>query len=203
MIFHLELLPGEKISEPQMSAKLAISRTPVHDALRQLEAEGLVTMGRNKGANVTKLSDEEIQDIGTIRLSQDILSAKLAAYHGSLADFDKLDYYAGECQKAAEKGDVYLRIRYDNDFHLEIARICGNGQLYKQQYSLYQKIYLIHISRYTDIEDSLIQIHHHTPLIQAIRQADMEKITVLTCDHIKDFYQLSPYALKCYDYVPQ
>ncbi len=61
MIFHMELLPGSKISEPQISAKLDISRTPVHDALRRLAAEGLVTIGRNRGASVNDLSDKEIK----------------------------------------------------------------------------------------------------------------------------------------------
>jgi len=201
MIFHLELLPGDKISEPQISVKLGISRTPIHNALRQLAAEGLVSIGRNKGANVTKFSDEEVREIGTIRLSQDILSAKLAAYYGSIADFDTLYANAEACQRAAEKGDIYLRIKHDSDFHLGIARISGNSQLYKQQYALYQQIHLIQISRYTDIEDSLVQIHHHGPLIQAIRQADMDAITKLTCAHIKDFYQLDPYIMKCYGYT--
>ena len=84
MIFHMEILPGDKISEPQISAKLEISRTPIHDALRKLGSEGLVEIGRNRGATVMKFTAAEIEEIGTIRLSQDILAGKLAAYHGSI-----------------------------------------------------------------------------------------------------------------------
>ncbi|SDX31200.1 GntR family transcriptional regulator [Eubacterium barkeri] len=201
MIFHMELLPGRRISEPQISAKLSISRTPIHDALRQLASEGLVTIGPNRGAVVTEFTDEQIQEIGTIRLSQDILSAKLAAYYGSAADFEQLNRLAEDCEAAAGKGDIYHRITADNAFHLEIARISGNAQLHKQQYALYQQIHLIQISKYTDIEDSLVQIYHHQPIIQAIRMGDLTQASQLICTHVKDFYHIDPYLMKCYGYT--
>nr|WP_288232220.1 GntR family transcriptional regulator [uncultured Anaerostipes sp.] len=200
MIFHMEFLPGIKISEPQISERLSISRTPVHDALRRLAAEGLVKIGTNRGAAVAQFTDEEVREIGTIRLSQDILSAQLAAYYGSAADFEQLCRLADVCEEAAVKGDIYGRIKADNDFHLEISRVSGNSHLYKQQYAIYQQVHLIQISKYTDIEDSLIQIHHHVPIIESIRNADLKEAARLICDHIKDFYRLDPYLMKCYGY---
>lgn len=202
MIFHMELVPGDKISELQLSAKLEISRTPIHDALRKLAAEGLVTLGRNRSATVAEFSDEEIQEIGTLRLSQDILSARLAAYHGSAADFEQLYLQADACENAAEKGDIYLRIKADNDFHLAISKVSGNELLYRQQYALYQQIHLIQISKYTDIEDSLVQIHHHNPIIHAISSGELDEASKLICEHVKDFYHIDPYLMKYYGYTP-
>ena len=69
MIFRMELLPGSHIPELGIAAKLSISRTPVHDALRQLASEGLVTITQNRGAAVTCFSDQEIAEIGAVRLS--------------------------------------------------------------------------------------------------------------------------------------
>ena len=83
---------------------------------------------------------------------------------------------------------------------MEISRVSGNTHLYKQQYAVYQQIHLIQISKYTDIEDSLIQIHHHVPIIKSIRNADLRKTVRLICDHIKEFYRLDPYLMKCYGY---
>ena len=198
MIFRMELLPGTRIPELQISAKLSISRTPIHDALRRLAAEGLVTIGPNRGAAVRCFSDDEIKEIGAIRLTQDILSAFLASYYGSASDFDQLDRMADTCEQAAASGDVYGRIRADDDFHLEIANISRNAQLIRQQYAIYQQVHLIQVSKYTDIEHSLIQIHHHKPIIAAIRGRDLDEIRALTCEHIKDFYGIDPYLLKCY-----
>lgn len=198
MIFGMELLPGARVPELQISAKLSISRTPIHDALRRLAAEGLVKIGPRRGAVVASFTEEEIHDIGAIRLSQDILAAQLASYYGSASDFDQLMRLAVACEQAAANGDVYSRIRMDSDFHMQISRISGNNRLIELQYAIYQQIYLIQISKYTDIENSLIQIHHHKPLVEAIRNRDQEEIRALICQHIKDFHGVEPYLLSCY-----
>lgn len=198
MIFHLEIKPGEKISELQLSNQLNLSRTPVHDALRKLQSEGLTRIERNKGAEVTSYTDEEVKEIGEIRLAQDMLSAELAIYYGSNSDFDRLDSLAQECVKAASRGDIYERIQTDSNFHLEITRISKNAMLYEQQYRLYQQIHLVQISKYTDIEDSLAQIHHHGPMIQALRDGNLAVMKGLICDHIRDFFQVDSYLIDCY-----
>ena len=136
MILHMELLPGTRIPEMQIASRLSISRTPIHDALRRLEAEGLVRIGANRGASVTQFTQEEIREIGTVRMVQDILAAQLAAYYGSASDFDHLEQMAGDCETAASRGDVYGRIQTDMDFHLEITRLSRNNRLLSQQYAL-------------------------------------------------------------------
>lgn len=201
MIFHMELLPGTRVTESQIAAQLSISRTPIHDALRSLEAEGFVTIEPNRGATVTRFTDAETREIGTIRLIQDILSAQLAAYYGSAADFDRLNQMAEVCEETAAKGDVYGRIRTDIEFHLEIANISRNTRLIRQQQAIYQQIHLIQISQYVDISRSLSQIHHHRPIIAAIRNNDQAQLRLLICEHSKDFYKLDPYILKCYAYT--
>ena len=200
MIFHMELMPGTRISELQLSSKLEISRTPIHDALLRLSSEGLVKMEDKKSAVVRCFDDDEIREIGTLRLSQDILSAQLASYYGSASDFDRLRQMALVCEEAAAKGDIYKRITADSDFHLEIARISGNSFLLNQQASLYRQIHLIQICKYTDIESSLLQIHHHEPLISAISMGDLAEVTRLICSHISGFYCLDSYVLRCFGF---
>lgn len=202
MILHMELFPSTRISELQLSAAIKISRTSIHDALRKLAAEGLVIMETNRSAVVKEFTDDEIKEVGTIRMIQDILSAQLASYYGSAADFDGLGEVAKRCMESAKSGDAFGRIKADGDFHLEIARISGNTHLYNQQFAVYQQIHLIQISKYTGVEDSLVQIHHHEPLIKAIRNGDMKLINHLICDHVKDFYNIDPFILQCYGIQP-
>ena len=197
LIFRMELLPGSHIPELGIAARLSISRTPVHDALRQLASEGLGTITQNRGAAVTCFSDREIAEIGALRLSQDILAAQLASYYGNAADFDQLVRLADACQEAAARGDVYGRIRTDVEFHLAIARASRNSRLIRQQYALYQQIHLIQISKYTDVEQSLLQIHLHHPLAQAIRAGDHKQIRALSFQHIREFFHLDSYLPKC------
>ena len=197
MIFRMELLPGTRIPELQISAKLSISRTPIHDALRRLESEGLVTISQNRGATVSCFSEAEIKEIGVIRLYQDILSAQLASYYGSAADFDRLFHLAEICEETAAKGDIYGRIQTDCDFHLAIAQISRNSRLISQQETIYQQIHLIQISQYIDVAHSLAQIHHHKPIVEAIRNGETDKVRALFCEHLKDFYHLNSYVIKC------
>ena len=157
-----------------------------------------MTIGPNRGAAVTCFSDDEVKEIGTIRLSQDILAAELASYYGSASDFDQLDRQVAACETAAAKGDIYERIRLDIDFHLAISKISGNSRLINQQYAIYQQIHLIQVSKYTDVEHSLIQIHHHKPIVVAIRSGNLDAARTLICQHVKDFYRIDPYLLKCY-----
>lgn len=196
----MELRPGTKISEPEMAAKLSISRTPVHDALRKLQAEGLVSIGLNRGASVMCFSDDEIKEIGTVRLAQDVLAAELASYYGSASDFERLSCMADACEIAASQGDIYGRIQKDVAFHVEISKISGNTRLMNQQYAIYQQIQLIQISKYTDIQHSLVEIRHHKPIISAIRGGDIKEARSLICQHVRDYYRIDPYLLRFYDY---
>lgn len=197
----MELLPGSHIPELQVSAKLSISRTPIHDALRRLETEGLVTISQNRGAFVSQFTDDEIREIGAIRLSQDILASQLASYYGSAADFEQLYRLVELCEETSAKGDVYGRIQTDLGFHLAIAKLSGNSRLISQQQALYQQIHLIQISQYVDVSHSLVQIHHHKPIVDAICNGDLEQIRTLYFHHLKNFYHLDPYLVKCFGNV--
>jgi DNA-binding GntR family transcriptional regulator len=198
MIFRMELLPGDRIPEMQIAAKLGISRTPIHDALRRLQAEDLVIIRSNRGAEVRFFTDDEVKDIGAIRLAQDILSIKLAAYYGCASDFDKLRAIADACEAAAASGNKYERIRLDMDFHLYITEIGRNERLLQQQRSLYQQVHLIQISKYTDVHHSLMQISHHLPLIEAIQRGNISEANKLAALHLKDFFRIEPYLIKQY-----
>ena len=209
MIFHMELLPGDHVPELQVASLLSISRTPIHDALRRLEAERLVSISQNRGASVVKFTDREITEIGTIRIMQDILSAQLVAYYGSVSDFDRLDRMADECEEVTKNGgDIYERFRRDIAFHLEIAKISRNSRLLDQQRLIYQQIHLILIqlsktahsteSPEASIEHRLMDIREHKPLVKAIRTGDMRSAVSLLCQHTRDYYRVDAYFLKKY-----
>ena len=77
------------------------------------------------------------------------------------------------CETASSRGDIHGRIQTDSQFHMEI--------------------------QHADAALSLAQVHHHRPIVAAIRGRDLEEARGLICQHIKDFYRLDPYLLRCYD----
>ena len=73
-----ELKPGERLMEIHLAKKLDVSRTPIREAIRILELEGLVTMVPRKGAEVARISEDDIRDVLEVRRSLDSLAARLA-----------------------------------------------------------------------------------------------------------------------------
>src|SRR5690554_1829361 len=83
MILHLEIKPGERIPEERITEIVKCSRTPVREALRKLNEEGLVVSYPGRYSEVAKYSKEDIKKIGELRLAQDLLACQLAIRHGS------------------------------------------------------------------------------------------------------------------------
>src|SRR3954466_14937071 len=71
--------PGERLAEERLSEELGVSRMPVREALRALAAEGIVTLGRRRGASVTTYSEQQIRELVEVRATLESLNAKLAA----------------------------------------------------------------------------------------------------------------------------
>jgi DNA-binding GntR family transcriptional regulator len=83
-----ELAGGSRLSEPELAARLAVSRTPVREALRRLESDGLVIRSPVGGLVVTETGPDDLGDIGLLRIEVDGLAARLAASRGTAADWD-------------------------------------------------------------------------------------------------------------------
>ena len=72
------LKPGERLMEIHLADRLGVSRTPIREAIRMLELEGLVTMIPRRGAEVSRISRQDIRDVLEVRLVLDSLATKLA-----------------------------------------------------------------------------------------------------------------------------
>ncbi|MBS4959895.1 MAG: GntR family transcriptional regulator [Clostridiales bacterium] len=190
MILHVEIKPGERIPEEKIAGQLGSSRTPIREALRKLSNEGLVYLYPKRFAEVAHYDQDSIREIGALRLSQDMLSAQLALHYGSNADFVYLRSLADKCEEGARIGNIYDRIRLDCEFHLGIAHIGGNQLLVKFQQELYQRIHLIQISKYSGIEDSLMQIQHHHAIVDALTARDFDKTKKIICNHLQNFFDI-------------
>ena len=198
MILRLELKPGERIPEERITEIANCSRTPVREALRRLNEEGIVTSYPGRYSEVAQYDENSVKKIAELRLAQDILSCQLAIRNGSNSDFSVLEDLAEKCRINAEKGNVYERIYFDCMFHLEIAKIGGNQLLIENQEKLYMKVHIIQISRYTTIEDSIRQISTHEEIIDALYERNHSRIKVLMCEHLEDFYNIDKEIINMY-----
>ncbi len=126
-----ELAPGSKISEPDMAARLGISRGPLREAMRRLESTNLVERRPNLGARVITLTSEQLIEIYLIREALESLAARLAAErmsHAAITDLRGL-LAQHRAELARESWQAYFQKEGDMDFHYRIVQGSGNQRL--------------------------------------------------------------------------
>jgi DNA-binding GntR family transcriptional regulator len=162
--------PGERLSDSQISARLGISRGPVREALQKLTAEGLVTATAGHGFRVRVFTDEDVDEIYSLRAALEALAAELAASRLVAADIEELQRLVGWMGARSKAGDWKGVLEADMMFHEKIVKAAGHGRLYVLWLQLRSQI--IFIANYTarqlyrDIKDIKTR---HQPIVDALR----------------------------------
>jgi DNA-binding GntR family transcriptional regulator len=142
MIRSGDLSRGQKVDEKHLSELLGVSRTPVREALRVLQSEGLVDLIPHKGAYVTQPSIEEIQDLFEVMSVLEGTCAKLAASRMTKEDFNKLETLHRSLEKHFRKRDHEAYLETNHYVHLIIQELSGNKVLNDVLNGLRQKVLL-------------------------------------------------------------
>lgn len=130
-IVRRELLPGTRLSELSLSKSLDVSRTPIREALRRLQAEGFVVFFPSRGFVVNSLSLDDINQIYTIRIPLEGIAGRLATPNLSV-DRERmacLEELNGKMKKLCRQGDAEAYADKNKEFHGIIFRACGNAWL--------------------------------------------------------------------------
>lgn len=198
LIMHYVLKPGQRLQEDELANMLQTSRTPVREALRRLNSEGLITIYPKRYAEVTYFTPEMAKSLGFIRMTQDILSGRLAIYYGSDAEFAELHQLAENCEIASKAGDLYGRVTGDSKFHLRITEIGKNPLLLRYQQEVYQRIHLIQLQYVTIADDTEKRIATHKAYIDALTRRDEVAFTNAVCNRCQEMYGLEPKIVELY-----
>ncbi len=164
---------GEWLRESDLAAEIGVSRTPVREALRRLEADGLVRHERNRGAQVQSWAFKDLENVYAIRSRLEPWGSALAATSGQ-ADLGELKGLADEMDRvaAAEELDVDLLTKLNAQFHDAILIASGNVRLRSLLTTLVQVPFVWRtFAHYTPDELGRSLAHHHE-LIDALRAQD-------------------------------
>ncbi len=182
-------LQNEELREKAIADELGVSRTPVREALRQLELEGLVTIIPNKGAFVVGISRKDIQDIYEIRSRLEGLCAKWAAFNITAEQLDELDenIYLSEFHLQKEHFEQVLEL--DNKFH-EILYKASNSKMLDHVLSDFHH-YVERARKITlgKSERAAKSIEEHKKIVEALRNRDDSKAEKLANEHIMNTIQ--------------
>ena len=181
---------NEELKEKTIGDELGVSRTPVREALRQLELEGLVTIIPNKGAYVVGISKEDIQDIYEIRSRLEGLCAKWACCHITKEQLDELEenIYLSEFH-AGKEGHAEQILELDNKFH-EILYEASESPVLKHTLSDFHH-YVQRVRKITlaDPKRAVASNEEHRKIVEALKAKDSKKAEELATIHMMNTIQ--------------
>lgn len=180
-----KLKPGQRLMEVQLAEQLGVSRTPVREAIRKLELEGLVVMLPRKGAYVANMSLKDIMDVLEIRASLEGLAAYLAAERISEDDVKKLYKIAEEFKQSTMDADIDTLLKKDVEFHECIFKATNNKRLHQLINSLWEQVYRFRVTYISDYDSSLSIVEEHKLIADAIAKGDSELAKKYATEHIE------------------
>lgn len=179
-----ELKPGERLMEIQLANKLGVSRTPIREAIRKLELEGLVLMIPRRGAEVAEITEKSLRDVLEVRKALEELSVELACDRVTEEDLKELEKAAEEFQRITKNGDVTEIAEADVHFHDIIYRAADNQRLTQLLNNLGEQMYRYRVEYLKNPEVYRQLMHEHEQIITHIRKHEKEEAVRITCEHI-------------------
>ena len=164
--------PGDRLREEEVGERLGLSRTPVREAFRRLEAEGIVEHRPRIGAVIRALDHVEIVELYEMRMVLERTAAEMAAKHGTAAEFDALD--AINDQIEAERDRPARGAAINQDFHRGLYRAGRNRFLLESARALNNALLLLGPTTYTDAERIDVVVRQHRDIVAALRNGDAE-----------------------------
>ncbi len=180
-------LPGTRIKEQEIATSAGVSRTPVREALRRLEAEGLLRFIPHKGAFVSSWSDQDAEDIFELRAMLEAYGARLAARKISNSELKELRQLA-ELQvfeaNHLKPGFLERIADLNNRFH-EVLQVAASSERLRSTLSILASAPLVFQTfRDYENEDLNRSAHHHLEIVEAIEAGDGEWAASVMHSHI-------------------
>jgi DNA-binding GntR family transcriptional regulator len=180
-----DLRPGERLVEPLLAEQLKVSRTPVREAIFQLENEGLVERIPYRGAVVASISSRDVSEIYTIKSAIEGLAARLACQNVTPLQIKQLRDLLKQMEAYAKKGDLDQYTGVSRSFHLQIVEIADNRWLLDVYRRLDPPIHGLRILALSLPGRPKNSVREHRAILEAIAGEDGEEAEVLTQQHVK------------------
>ena len=179
-----EFAPGERLMEISLANRLGVSRTPVREAIRKLELEGLVIMIPRKGAQVARITEKNLRDVIEIRTVLEEFAAVRACERIDQSGLHDLRQAQEDFIRSVEKGDILDIVDKDETFHDTIFRATNNDRLISIINNLREQFYRYRMEYVKDIRQRSNLVEEHRELLDAISSRDSIKAKELMKTHL-------------------
>jgi DNA-binding GntR family transcriptional regulator len=177
------LRPGAEFSELELAERLAMSKTPVREALGRMVAEGLIEAFPRRGYRVTPVTVKDINDLFAIRAMAEGTAAAMAALNLGADDFDHLDMLANARYEPSEGPTIHSFVKTNGQFHMAIARGSTNPRLVAMISTLLDECARLFYlgARSRDVNPETNDDHRH--IVRVLRLRDSEKARAAMVEH--------------------
>lgn len=179
-----ELEPGERLMEIQLAEKLGVSRTPIREAIRKLELEGLVLMIPRKGAEVARISEKSLRDVLEVRRSLEELAIELACERMTEEDILELERVQERFREAIHKGDAMNIAETDEQFHDVIYEGTRNEKLVQMLNNLREQMYRYRLEYIKDEDKRQVLVVEHEHIVAALKSRSLAEAKRAAREHI-------------------
>jgi len=164
--------PGDRLREVEIAERLSLSRTPIREALRRLEAENIIEHRPRVGAVIRKLGQTEVVELYEMRLVLERTAAEMAAKHSAEAEIDALAAINEDIRQTPD--DAPRAAAINQKFHHAIYLAGRNRFLLDAARAINNALLLLGPTTLADADRIATVVHQHSQIIEAISAADIE-----------------------------
>ncbi len=179
----------EELKEVAIGEELGVSRTPVREAFRQLELEGLIQIVPNKGAYVTGITAKDVKDIYMIRSSLEGMCARLATENITQEQLEELEENVYLASFHASKGHMEQMAELDNRFHHILYEACDSKMLQKLLQDFHQYVMRVRRKTLSTKERGMASNEEHRLIMEAIKEKNATEAERLANQHMNNAYE--------------
>lgn len=184
---------GDRLRETELAERLGVSRTPVREAIRQLEADGLVTHVPRQGASIRSLDYAEVMELYEMRAVLEGTAARLAARAASDLEIEELEALNTELAQAGATPEAFKLNRL---FHAALLDAAKNRFLTKSITGLQKALMILGPTTLTQPERAENAVHEHRAILDAIKARDGRAAEAATRAHIEAAQRVRVRALR-------
>ncbi len=181
-----DLKPGERLMEIQLSNRLGVSRTPIREAIRMLEQEGLAVTIPRKGAQVAKMTEKDMEDVLQIREALDELAASIACEQIDEEELEALRETMREFEESTTTADVPRIAEADVRFHDIIYQATGNPRLVNILNNLREQMYRYRVEYLKDEKSYPVLVQEHRQIIEGLAARNKEMVSQAMQTHVRN-----------------
>ncbi len=179
----------EELREVAIGEELGVSRTPVREAFRQLELEGLIQIIPNKGAYVTGITQKDVKDIYMIRSLLEGLCARWATEHITKEQMEEMEENVYLARFHAQKGHYEQLAELDNRFHDILYEACNSKMLEHQLKDFHQYVLRVRRKTLSNVNRGNKSNEEHSEIMEAIKAGDADRAELLANRHMINAYE--------------